>query len=145
MADLAGFTTFVRTTMGISTTVLPDSAEWIGDAFNWSVEVVNDALQSISSLLYDQAVYNLAGDILLNIAQDQPGQTFFATARQTFGLNTFVAGVIQASSDEATSNTKLVPDFFKDLTLGNLANLKTPYGRTYLAIAQTYGPLWGLS
>ena len=33
----------------------------------------------------------------------------------------------------------------KDFTLANLQNLKTPYGRQYLAWAQAYGPLWGLS
>jgi hypothetical protein len=32
------------------------------------------------------------------------------------------------------------------LTLAQLQNLKTPYGREYLALAQSYGPnVWGLS
>jgi hypothetical protein len=30
--------------------------------------------------------------------------------------------------------------------MGNLQNLKTPYGRAYLAFAQDYGPsVWGIS
>jgi hypothetical protein len=37
------------------------------------------------------------------------------------------------------------PDFVKTLTLANLQQLKTPWGRQYLAYAQSAGPLWGLS
>ena len=34
----------------------------------------------------------------------------------------------------------------KGLTLANLQNLKTPWGRMYLSIAQLAGPtIWGLS
>ena len=38
-----------------------------------------------------------------------------------------------------------VPKAFDELTIGNLQNLKTPWGRVYLGIAQSYGTLWGLS
>jgi hypothetical protein len=70
---------------------------------------------------------------------------FFANLRQRFNCSGFVPGVISASNDETTGQSILNPDFMKTLTLGNLQNLKTPYGRQYLALAQDYGQVWGLS
>lgn len=142
---LAGFLVFIRVNMGINTTVLPDSSVFISQSYDIAIELVNDQINTISPTLYTNAVYNLAADNLLNYAQDQTGQTFFADVRSGYGINSFVAGVIQSSADESTSESMLVPDFFKKMTLANLQNLKTPYGRAYLQIAQSVGPLWGLS
>lgn len=72
-------------------------------------------------------------------------ETYFATLRRQFNLTGFVSGVISASNDESTGQSILNPDFMKGLTLGNLQNLKTPYGRQYLAFAQDYGQIWGVS
>lgn len=219
MATLAGFLSFVRTSMGISTVVLPDDTAAIGDSYALALEIVNEILPLVSTLIYDQAVYNLAGDTLVNIASDvsvtnasitwaantatvttaaahgfttgtsvlvagtapaayttagtvsvivtgattytypltpSPGTTpatqagtssltFFAELRAKWGINSFVPGVVQSSSDENTAESLLVPDAFKGFTLGDLQNLKTPWGRQYLAYAQRCGPLWGLT
>jgi hypothetical protein len=83
--------------------------------------------------------------MLINFATDQSGQTFFATARTNYGINSFVAGVIGSSADETTSESLVVPEAMKNLTLQNLQNLKTPYGRQYLYFAQAFGTNWGLS
>lgn len=72
-------------------------------------------------------------------------EIYFSSARVKFNLTGFVAGVISSSSDVSTSESILNPDFMTGLTMGNLQNLKTPYGRAYLAIAQDYGTLWGVS
>jgi hypothetical protein len=56
-----------------------------------------------------------------------------------------VAGVIGSSADETTSESLVVPEAMKNLTLQNLQNLKTPYGRQYLYFAQAFGTNWGLS
>lgn len=146
MATQAAFVDFVRNSMGINTTVLPDSSTWIPLCYDIAVEIVNPVIQCISPLIYDQCVYNLGGDNLINFAQDVTGQTYFVDARVKFRINSFVAGVISESHDESTGENILVPDFFKKLTLANLQNLKTPWGRQYLAFAQSYGPdVWGLS
>jgi hypothetical protein len=146
MATQAAFVDFIRNSMEINTTVLPDDSPWIPLCYNLSVEIVNYVLQCISPLIYDQCVYNLGGDNLVNYAQDVPGQTFFVTLRNTLKINNFVAGVISESHDETTGESLTVPDFFKTLTLANLQNLKTPWGRQYMAFAQSYGPnVWGLS
>ena len=89
---------------------------------------------------YVIAVYNLGMHQLLKIGQDGTNQTFFAQIRTQFKLTSLVPGPVLASGDQATSETLLLPDFFKGLTLSQLDLLKTPYGRDYLGYAQDYGP-----
>lgn len=140
-----GYLDFIRNIMGISTTYLPDDSDYIDLSLAIAQEIVNEWINTVSSLIFDQATYNLAGDTLINIAQDQPGETFFYDLREKWGINSFVPGVIESSHDETTGQSMLVPEFMKELTLGQLQNLKTPYGRQYLAYAQTIGTNWGLS
>lgn len=148
---VAGFLTFIRNTMGISTTVLPDGSDVIATAFQVAVEIVSVLLNVASPIMYTLAVYNLAGDNLINYAQDLPGAAvvpgsgdpglpFFAWTRKQWDVNGFVSGVISGAHDETTGSTLVVQDAAKNFTLSDLQNLKTPYGRQYLAIAQRYGP-----
>ena len=58
---------------------------------------------------------------------------------------TIWSGVITGAGDNSTSAQRLVPDFFKDLSLADLQMLQDPWGRRYLMIAQQFGSLWGLS
>jgi hypothetical protein len=142
---LADFQLFIRNIMGVPTSALPDTSPVITDAFNYALEIVLPVIQTVSPTLYNQAVYNLGGDYLLNWAPDQTGSSYFANLRKTMNLNSFTAGVIQASADSSTSESKLTPEFMKELTLANLQQLKTPYGRWYIQIAQAYGTNWGLT
>mgnify|MGYP003341841371 CR=1 FL=1 len=61
--------------------------------------------------------------------------------RSAYQLKSFVSGVVSFAGDEGTQSTLTVPEALKGLTIGNLQNLKTPYGRTYLQIAQDFGSL----
>ena len=54
-------------------------------------------------------------------------------------------GLVNASSDESTSTSLLVPDVFKDMNIDDLALLTTPWGRTYAGLAQKVGSVWGIS
>src|SRR5579862_4784652 len=80
---LAGFLTFIRNVMGISTTILPDSSPVIGMAFAVALAIANDALQTVAVPQFDSTgaslnsggysiyafmVYNLAADNLINYA-----------------------------------------------------------------------------
>lgn len=141
MPDLAGFILFIRNTMRISADVLPDDDPSIGSAYELSIAWVNRQIACISQVLYSQAVYNLAASFLINFGPE----AVFGPIREQLGLNNFTAGVIGASSDETTSQTRIVSDALKNLSLADLQQLKDPYGRWYLAIAQQYGDLWGLS
>lgn len=143
--------------MGITQAQLPDNSPYLQVAYCVSVEIVNAAFLTVSPLIYGLMVYNLAGSNLLNYAQDPtpivpypPNSDstvgFFAYTRAQLNMLGFVSGVIQASADESTSDSLLVPDAFKEFTLMNLQQLKDQYGRTYLQFAQDYGPAaWGVS
>lgn len=142
---LSGYLAFIRDIMGIDTTILPDNSPVIEFSYNFALNICTDLLIKIPQIpgqfLYITAVYNLAGDTLLTYAVDQSGQTFFKQAQQKYQLKTFVSGVVSFAGDEGTQSTLTVPESLKGLTIGNLQNLKTPYGRTYLTIAQDFGSL----
>jgi hypothetical protein len=143
---LSGFLTFIRQIMGIKTRDLPDNSPYIELAYAVALELVLPGIKAASALLYQQAVYNLAGDNLVTFAMDQPGCHFFEELRDKLNILKFTAGVVSSSSDQGTSQSLEVIKAAKDFTLGNLQNLKTPWGRAYLAIAQAYGPsIWGLT
>lgn len=156
MVTIAGFLDFIRNTMQIPVIALPDDSPSIQIALAIAEDLTNPALKAIQSpacstlnytgsSIYDLAVYNLGGDNLINFAQDVSGGTFFQTARQSYGINSFVAGVISSTSDNGTGESMVVPDSLKNLTLQNLQQLKTPYGRQWLYFSQAYGTLWGIS
>ncbi|HEY0181253.1 MAG TPA: hypothetical protein VGC09_00460 [Rhodopila sp.] len=142
---LAGFLAFVRNIMAVPTEALPDASPSLQWAFDQAIETVNLQIRQASPPMYVRAVYNLAGDVLVNIAPDQAGQKYFTILRQNLGLTAFVPGVIQSSADSSTSESLMVPDALKNMTLADLQNLKTPWGREYLGIAQSVGSIWGLT
>ena len=144
-ATEAGYLLFIRQIMGISIAVLPDASPYIDYSFQVSLATVSLDLAIVVPGIYPLAVYNLAGDRLLNYAQDQPDSTYFKDLRQQLNLTSFVPGVIQSSSDVTTSQSFAVAQALNKLTLGDLQNLKTPYGLQYLAFAENLGTLWGLS
>ncbi|ECI3575405.1 hypothetical protein DL095_10900 [Salmonella enterica subsp. enterica] len=141
MPELAGFILFIRNTMGVNADALADDDPAISLSWSMSLDWVNRQIACISPVLYSQAVYNLAASFLLNFGSE----VAFGPVRKKLGINNFTAGVISASSDESTSQTRVVSDALKNLSLADLQQLKDPYGRWYLAIAQQYGDLWGLT
>jgi len=90
--------------------------------------------------LYTLAVYNLGADRFIRLAQDTPGTTFYSSLRQQFNILKFRPGVVLASGDEGSSETLLVPDWYRELPMTAQQLLETPWGRDYLAYAQMYGP-----
>jgi hypothetical protein len=151
----AGFLAFVRGQMGVNSTILPDASDYISTAYAVALEIVNPDLNTASALIYTLCVYNLAASNILNFAQDDPSAPdvpgsappapYFANLRNSYGINTFVAGVVQSTADQGTSMSLLTPDVFKTFSMNDLALLKDPFGRTYLRYAQEYGLLWGLT
>jgi hypothetical protein len=98
--------------------------------------------------LYAIAVYNCAGDILVNYAQDLPDNDpsdYWANLRQTLGVNTFMPGFITSAFDQGTQESSKVIAQLANATIANLQQAKTPWGRQYLAIAGQWGTLWGIS
>jgi hypothetical protein len=164
---VAGFIAFIRAVVGITPDILPDDAPVIVMALSVATAIVNPALRIVpvpgsflpeatKTSIYVLACYNLASDNLINYAQDlpdappvqgsDPPTPFFAWTRKQWNINGFVSGVVQSTSDEGTSVSMVVQDAAKNFTLSNLQNLKTPYGRQYLAFSQDFGPsTWGVT
>lgn len=162
---VAGFITFIRDVMGIDSAILPDSSPTIPIAFSVALNIVNPelarvcidarALGGVQLSAYNWAVYNLAGSNVLNYGQDlsgapnvvgsDPPAPFFRNIRKVWNLTGFVPGVVESSSDENTSVSMVVLEAAKNFTLRDLQNLKDPYGREYLMIAQDTGSIWGIS
>lgn len=141
MYSLAGYIAFIRSTMGVTVEQLPDDSPDIVLTYNAALEWVNLDILAYAPSMYTICVYNLAGSFLVNWS----GADVFVKYREGANLNNLYAGVISSSSDESTSQTRLVPDFFKTLSMADLQMLRDPYGRAYLAIAQQFGSLWGLT
>lgn len=161
--SIAGFLDFIRNVMAINDTILPDTSPVISMALSVALAIVNPALNAVGYTpgiegtvpvsIYTLAVYNLAGDNLINYAPDLgspppvylDGLPFFAYMRQQFNTSGFVSGVIQSAADESTSESMVVMEAAKNFTFANLQNMKTPWGRTYLGFAQAYGDIVGIS
>lgn len=141
----AGYLAFLRAEAGIPVSALPDNSMSIDLSLSIAQDIVSCWLNQISSDIYTICVYNLATDRLIHFAPDQPGQTYFAEARKLYGVNSFVAGVVESSTDQGTSQSIAVPDSLRNLTMLDLQTLQTPFGRAYMAYAQQLGTLWGLT
>lgn len=174
----ANFTTyFLRGVMGIPSSVIPDDSPAITVAFNIALEITNTDLAFAGACfspfgptppnpapVYTLAVYNLAGDRLVNFAPDPVPPVFYpgsppytsdangneipymAYLRQQYHLAEFTPGVVTSTSDEGTSGSLLNPEVLKTLSIADLQTIKTPWGRQYLAFSQSYGyGPWGLS
>jgi hypothetical protein len=148
---LAGFVAFIANVMGITSAQLSPTDPAIALSYNLAINTVNCQLQVVPNhdptqpTIYAWAVYNLAGDQLINYASDISPSTFFETMRSNWKINSFVSGVLSSQSDGTTSSSTEVPESLKELSLSDLQNLKTPYGRVYLSIAQKAGTMWGIS
>jgi hypothetical protein len=154
---LAGFQTYLTGVVGLPSTALPLSSLFIQYALNSALEVVSQDLNNASPDLYTDAVYSLATSLLINYAPDPlpivvyptgdvGGLGFFAYTRNQWDLTSFLGGTIASSSDEGTSQSLSVPEYFKYFTVYDLQLLKDPYGRRYIGYAHKYGTtVWGLT
>lgn len=148
--SLNGYITWIREIMEVPKMVLPDTSPYIEMSYDISLEIVNRYLDIASPNIYTIAVYNLGGDYLVNIAQDNaslqpPNNTYWTDLRNTLQVNNFVPGFINSAADQGTSAATKILSAFDNLTIGDLQALKTPWGRVYLGIAQSVGSMWGLT
>jgi hypothetical protein len=147
--NLPDFTLFVQNSMDISPLFIPTGSPFLGYAFNQALALVIRVPCSPSGIDYTLAVYNCGGAILVATAPDQTGRQgetgSFTWMRERFGLNKPSVGVVQSTSNEGTSTNLAVPDAIKQLTIGDLRFMQTPWGRAYLSFQQDFGGIWGLS
>lgn len=143
--NLVDFISMIRNEIGIQASLVPDTFPAFEASLAYATHWVIRSLQSVDNCLYLRAVYCLASDRLINIAQDPSGTNVFSTIRSNLKITSFTPGVIAASADESTSQSFQVAESLSNLTLPDLQNLKTPWGREYLGYAQQAAPIWGLS
>jgi hypothetical protein len=155
VAQLSGATGGVGTyQMSANATATVGTAETI-TAANWQIvwtlnlalDMVHWAINAASPNIYTLACYNYATDRLLNFAQDVANQTFFRDQRHNLHLTDIgPVGAVASAGDGGTSAGILNPEQMRMLTLDDIQMLKTPWGRQYMAIAQSYAPnIWGIS
>jgi hypothetical protein len=141
--------------MGVPVEALPDDSVYLSASYNWGLNYTLTNLIEVPNLgngrdMYTIAVYNCSAAMLVEIAQDDPTapppfNTYWADLRNKLNINNFIPGTVTSSSDQGTSTSLTLPGFFQDLTLGDLQLMKTPWGRLYLSIAQSWGSIWGIS
>lgn len=136
--NLTDFTTYA-TNQGVVASYTTSSSEYFDWAFN---RAMNQALcaPTLASIEYVLAVYNLGTDRFVRLAMDDGQGTFYQTQRATYNILDFRPGVVMASGDGPTSQTLVVPDWYKELPMWGQELLKTPWGREYVSYAQMYGP-----
>lgn len=158
-----GFVSFLTNVVGVPADQIPSTSipppdppppvDVVQFSYDFSLNMTYWGLlcvpsQATSPSIYAVAVYNLGADTLINYAYDIPDASdpnYWSNLRASFGINSFTGGVINFSSDQSTSEGIAVSDFLKSLTLADLQNLKTPWGRNYLALSQSIGTLWGIT
>lgn len=153
-----GLTSYVSANSATVLTVAPlfTAAPAAGDAYVVAPAIaqtsllvatatVNNNLSLVDGNLYTLAVYNLGADRLINYAPDPSGQRYFSGLRARYRITDAALGIVAGGSDQGSSSTYLNPEQMRLFTLADMQNLKTPYGREYLGIAQSYGTLWGLT
>lgn len=156
----AGFagsdTAWFYITTGIPTTVIPLDSTYLGWGYGTAITTVNAQIAQVPGPQFLQAVYNYAADWIVNWAPDptppvpypvknRQNLPWMAFLRKQYNLNSFVPGVVTTSADEGTAMSLQVSETLKNMTIDQLDQLKTPWGRAYLGIAQKAGNLWGIS
>lgn len=105
--------------------------------------VVVQAVPDTSHFSYTVAANPGTANLLAGAAAVEQ---YFTRLRSTLKLGAFAPGMVASTSDLSTSVGLLNPDFMRGLTLENLQLLKTPWGKAYLSLAQSYGSnLWGMT
>ena len=137
--NLTDFTTYA-TNQGVVASYTTSTSEYFDWAFNWAMSDAMTCGGNMPSIQYVRAVYNLGVDRFIRIAQDGTSGTFYQDQRAQFGILVFKPGVVMATGDQGTSDTLVVPDWYRNIPMNTQQLLKTPWGREYIGYAQMYGP-----
>lgn len=147
--NLSDYTLFVANVMDIDPLYLPSTSPFLGYALDQAVALVIPPSRpwcaAPSGIGYTLATYNCAGHIQIRITPDQTDRDFFRCKRREFDMLKPSYGVVSSTGDDGTSVSLATSDALRQLTLGDLDFMKTPWGREYLAYAQDFGGLFGIS
>lgn len=140
-----GFKDFLYRVAEIPVEALPIDSMSIPESLDYAVAVTPSTLTVTGNSVYDRAVYLFGTSHLYRWAPDQQGLSFFKEARKAWGVRGPVSGLVSSVSDNGTTTSFSVPDWYKEATLSELSLMRDPFGREYLGILQSMGTLWGMS
>lgn len=143
--QFAEFALWVRNYMKIPTSALPDDSPYLEWAFLSAKEWIPHCYFQCMPMLYREAVFNMGGSLIIQYANDIPGNTYFEDLRKKFGVGGMTSGVMSSAADQGTSGSMEISDAMKNLSLADLQAMQDPYGRRAIAILQELGPVWGLT
>lgn len=143
--NITDFITTMTTELGVSPSLVNENTPWANAALAFSVHWVYKGLAKADNAIYLRAVYCLALDRAILIAQDTPPDNTFSALRDKFKIYAFRPGVIAESHDESTGQSFNTPTSLNSLSIADLNNMKTPWGIEYLGYAQQASPIWGMS
>jgi len=144
-----GFKWWVAAVMGVPASDMPGDST-LQVAYDEAINLAYSELafvpsRATSMSIYTQAVYNLGGAFLVEIAADNPNSTFWTDLRNKLNINSFVPGFINQAHDQGTGEGMYIIKQLAELSLLGLQLIKTPWGRRYLEFAGQWGPIWGLT
>ena len=155
---MAGFQDWLYNVVGIPVEWLPIDSSVLTYAYDAALTIVNPIFGCVPGSIYQIMVYNLATHYVMFWAPDvttsppYPYKTidgvdygYFQWQRKQNNMNGFTTGIVQSASDNGTSTSMVVPDQAKNLTMSQLGLTTTPWGRTYLGLAQDWNTAWGIS
>lgn len=139
--NIVDFLCFLTYSVQIPSAALPATSPFPQFALSMAIDKVLRGPSCIPGPVYTMAVYNCATHLLLGMTPDQQGQTYFANARSNEGFSLLLpsAGIVDATSDVSTSAAFTAPNWAAGMTIEQLGFYRTPWGRTYLGYAQSYG------
>ena len=145
--NVLDLSTVLNTEVGIPNTILTTIGTQLTAALAYAMHWTYRRLALIDNAIYLRAVYCLAVDRLLLFGRDPANKssTVFADLRKSMSLESFQPGVIASSGDDGTTQSFEVAESLRLLTMPDLQNMKTRWGREYLGYAQQAAPIWGLS
>jgi hypothetical protein len=145
----SGFIAWVQTIMGVPAADMPTTTI-LQTTYDEALNLAYNGLQTVPSQptspsVYATAVYNLGGALLVEMAQDVPPSTYWNDLRKKLNINAFSFGIISSASDQGTSETLTLPAQVQGMTLFDLQLAKSPWGRTYLMLAGSWGAIWDMT
>jgi hypothetical protein len=147
--NITDYTWFIGNIVGVPANDMPDASviQW---SYDNALNLAYDGLQTVPSqpsspTVYTWAVYNLGAALLADYAPDTPPSTFWTDLRSKLGLSSWTGGVVSNASDQGTSGGLTMPAFVQNLSPFDLQLMKTPWGRTYMMLAGSWGAIWDIS
>jgi len=125
----------------ILVTDMPDNDPEIDYFLGWAKATVWSVIETVCVQDFEKAVYALGFHLMTMFSQ----LAIFDDARAALGLFGQYQGVISSTSDEGTSVSRDMPNYFKELHPSEIQYQLTYWGRLYFNIVSRYSQHYGFA